>query len=159
MIFPEPVPGTDPAHWPEILLAAATVFLEAEGEPVEGKHGVAWVIQTRAEHNDTGLLRAILGADGTPGRFDPFSCWNDDYWSQRKSRLIGIDRLRWAQCWDAAVGAYFHRIVDPTFGADHYLNVELTRRLRSLHDLPRWVDLSKTTAVIGKHTFLKIGLP
>ena len=39
--------------------------------------------------------------------------------------------------------------------ADHYLNVELTRKLRG-GTLPTRVDLSKVTVVIGHHTFLRL---
>ena len=37
-------PTPPPLEWDQLTLYAATVFLEAEGEPNEGKVAVAWVM-------------------------------------------------------------------------------------------------------------------
>jgi hypothetical protein len=51
--------------------------------------------------------------------------------------------------------ALANTLEDLSKNADHYLNVELTKRLRG-GTLPSWVDLSKVTVVIGNHTFLNL---
>jgi hypothetical protein len=150
-LFPLPVPGSDPAQWPEMLLAVTTLFLEAEHEPAEGQHSVAWVIQTRADHASGSFKRAILCQDVRPGFF-AFPCWDDDYWAQRRARLTGIDQRQWARCWDAMVGAHFRRIVDPTFGATHYVNLS-----RYVYP-PAWYRPDHVVAEYGKYTFCKVAL-
>ena len=59
--------------------------------------------------------------------------------------------------WKAAAGALWDLTADPTAGADHYLNVELTKKIRPDHGLPSWFDPAKVTVVLSRHTFLKLG--
>jgi hypothetical protein len=149
MLFPVPAPHTDPHGWPELLVYAATVYLEAEGEPHEGRQAVAWVIRNRMEWRGQGPAAICLA------RLQ-FSCWNDDYEAQRIARLTAPDPAVWTNCWRAAVGAYFGILPDLSRAADHYLNPVLTRKIRPLHDLPEWYDANKVTTKLGRHEFLRL---
>lgn len=125
----------------DLLLLAATVKQEAEGEPWEGQLGVAWVIMNRAVRRGRSIADVV---------FDPhdFSAWNTD--SPTRLRLDDIEPEVWAGCYKAACAAYFALVPDPTRGADHYLNPEAVVRL------PSWYDPAKVTARIGRHKFLRL---
>ena len=45
---------------------------------------------------------------------------------------------------------------DITKGANHFLNIQLTKQQRSGGNLPSWYDKNKVVADIGKHQFLKL---
>lgn len=152
--------------WDDLTLAAATTYLEAESEPVEGQLGVAWRIRARSERWALTIRQVILGpeggayADGRP--FEPFSCWGDDYRALAEARLGSA--LKTESCWRAAAGALWRLLPDPAEGALFYLNVALTKAGRRKHDLPDWaadpqdktcINQEKVVAVIGNHTFLR----
>jgi spore germination cell wall hydrolase CwlJ-like protein len=156
-LLPEP-PRADAVGADDLSLTATTVYLEGASEPDEGKVGIAWVIRNLMDRQKRTARQVILGpegivdADGHP--YEVFSCWNDDYIRQRTARLVSPDPVTWERCWRAAAGAIWRLLPDPTAGAKHYLNVELTRKIRPLHDLPSWYDAARVTARIGQHTFL-----
>lgn len=131
----------------QLLFLVSTVAMEAEGEPFEGKLGVAFAIITRAKKRHAGSI-----SDTVLKRWQ-FSAWNTD--SPTRMRLDEIQPGIWADCWKAASAAYFSLVPDPTNGADHYLNEPLTRRIRRDGSLPAWVDNMTKTVVIGKHTFYR----
>ncbi len=158
----------EPGTWDELTLLAATTFLEAEGEPDEGKTAVAWTPINRVRSWGLTLHHAILGPDrqayddGRP--WEPYSCWNEDYRPRARARLAGATGPEVEACWRAAAGALWRLTSDPTGGACFYLNVEVTRRQRQDGRLPAWaadpqnptqVDPSKVVARIGRHHFLK----
>lgn len=149
-IVPAPRKVTDLADWSGLELFAATVLLEAEGEPDEGKVGVAWVIRTRMDLKKATVHAVILQAY-------QFSCWNLDYAGLRKARLTAPDPVIWERCWRAAAGALWRLVADPTGGADHYLNEVVTRQGRPDGTLPTWFDPERVTCRIGRHTFLRLG--
>jgi N-acetylmuramoyl-L-alanine amidase len=141
---------TDPADWSGLELLAATVLLEAEGEPDEGKLAVAWVVRTRMDAKKATVHDVALAPY-------QFSCWNADGAGMRKARLTAPDPVNWERCWRAAAGALWRMLPDPTARADHYLNEQLTRETRSDGGLPSWFDSAKVTARLGHHTFLRLG--
>ena len=149
-LFRPPPASQDLRDWSDMELYAATVLLEAEGEPEEGKLAVAWVIRNRIDQKKTTIREIALA----PWQF---SSWNPEYAGQRKVRLTAPDPGRWASCWRAAVAAYYRLLPDPTQGADHYLNPVLTRQTRSDHSLPRWYDPDRVTLRVGRHEFLRLG--
>jgi len=59
------------------------------------------------------------------------------------------------ESYKAGCSAYFHFLEDPTHGSTHYLNEEMTRKLRG-GSLPGWFEEAKVMARIGRHTFLKL---
>lgn len=120
---------------------AMTVYMEAEGEPFDGKLAVAQVIRNRAKARNLSLADVVL----QPMQF---SCWNTDAPTRRK--LDNPHPAFWDECCRAAlyVGP------DATQGATHYLNERVV--LRESGHLPSWFDPAKVTYRIGNHTFLRI---
>lgn len=137
MIRVDPI---SPAQW-----AVATVYMEAGGEPHEGKLAVAYAILNRAAAERRSISDVVL----QPWHF---SAWNTD--SPTRMRLDTLDERAWTECASAFLAAFLDKVPDPTRGATHYLNEELTRRIRG-GSLPSWFDEAKVTARIGRHTFLK----
>ena len=129
----------------ELFLLTATVAMEAEGESYKGKLGVAYVIINRTWKRNKTISQVVL---------DPydFSAWNTK--NGRQLQLENIDESIWWESERAAASAYYTIEKDPTNGADHYLNVELTRKLRG-GTLPAWLLAMKRTTKIGLHTFYK----
>ena len=129
----------------ELFLLTATVAMEAEGEPYIGKLAVAYVIMNRVNHRNKSVSDVVL---------DPydFSAWNTK--GGRQMMLDEINGFYWEESEKAAASAYYGIEKDPTLGADHYLNVGLTRKLRG-GSLPTWLIAMKRTTKIGQHTFYK----
>jgi len=149
-LVPTPRKVTDPADWPGLELLAATILLEAESEPDEGRVAVGWVVRNRMDARKVGVHEICLAPS-------QFSCWNADYAGMRKARLTAPDPAIWERCWRAAAGAYWRLIPDVTDSADHYLNEALTRQGRANGDLPAWFDPARVTVRLGRHTFLRLG--
>jgi len=126
----------------ELYLLVLTVVMEAGGEPYEGKLGVAYVVINRGDSIPDTIFRGYQ-----------FSCWNTE--SPTRMNLDIIPDLVLMEAYKASVAAYFKLVDDPTKGATHYLNEEITRKMRG-GTLPGWFDESKVTARIEKHTFLKL---
>ncbi len=129
----------------ELFLLTATVAMEAEGESYKGKLAVAYVIMNRVKQRNKSVSDVVL---------DPydFSAWNTK--GGRQLTLDEMNSLYWEDSEKAAHSAYYGIEKDPTYGADHYLNVGLTRKLRG-GTLPAWLLAMKCTTRIGLHTFYK----
>jgi len=157
-LFPLPAVEIPPSVWPAMVTYAATVLLEAEGESAEGQLAVAYVIRTRVLAH-RGMATEPAGEVLTAVCLAPqqFSCWNPDGQGMRRARLTGIDPRRWEAAWKAATAAWWGLLANPAPGAEHYLNPDLTRAQRPLHDLPRWYDPARVVATIGAHEFLALG--
>ena len=126
---------------------AMTIKMEAGGECYPGKLAVAYTIKNRSAKTGRSISDVVL---------DPwdFSAWNTD--SRGRLHLDApADLAVWWECYKAACSAYFQIEDDPTQGGTHYLNVELTKKIRG-GTLPSWYDESKVMTVIGLHTFLKL---
>ena len=158
-LFADPPQAVDPGTWPEMALLAAMVLLEAEGEPEIGQLAVAWVARNRMDSQKASARVVILGKDqlaqGDGKPYEAWSCFNDDYVGMRKARLTAPDPVRWERAWRCACAAYWKLVPDPTGGANHYLNEELTRKIRG-GSLPTWFDASKVTVRINLHSFLRL---
>jgi spore germination cell wall hydrolase CwlJ-like protein len=130
----------------ELYFLAVTIALEAGGEPYEGKLGVAFVIKGRAERVKVSITDTI------------FKGWQFSAWNTEDPARMNIDSIPseiFKECYKAAVAAFFHLSEDPSKGASHYLNEEVTRKARG-GSLPGWFDESKVTIRIAHHTFLKL---
>lgn len=147
---------TPPEEWDDLSLLAGIIYLEAEGEPAEGKVGVGWVARNRADRWRKHLRAVLL----QPAQF---SCLNPEYRARAEARLASAAGEALEQSWRAAAGALWKLLPDPTDGATHYLNVEATKAGRKDGTLPAWaadpadptrVNAAKVTAVLGRHTFL-----
>ena len=154
-----------PDRWDDLGLVASTVYLEADGEPDEGKLAVAYVIVNRRDTWHLPVRHVILGPEGSAWAdskpHEAFSCWNDDYRPIAESRLAAAGQQE--RCWWAAAAALWRMLPDPTHGATFYLNVPLTLKIRK-GTLPTWAadptdptrpDPHKVAAVINRHTFLR----
>lgn len=133
----------------DLTLLAATIYMEARGEPFEGKVAVGWVILNRdARSAEDGLADVVLAPF-------QFSAWNSD--SRARARLQAAMQGQapdWRDSLRAAAGVLFGFLPDPTHGATFYLNVEETKRMRG-GTLPSWYDPARVTARIGLHEFLR----
>ncbi len=131
----------------DLYFLTLTVVQEAGWEPDEGKLAVAYVVMNRAGASRSSVIDTVL-------RKMQFSCWNADSPTRMNIDTV-LDNVLWS-CYKAAAAAYFRFSDDPSNGADHYLNEEMTRKQRG-GILPGWFDEKKVTARIGRHTFLRIG--
>ena len=127
----------------EIALLTLTVAMEAEGEPLDGKLAVAWTIVNRSRKFGWSLSDTIL-------KDKHFSAWNEGSPTRMRLDVISDDIMDDAE-W-VALRSYHNLVADPTGGATHYLNKELTKKIRG-GSLPRWVAAMKETITIGRHTF------
>ena len=141
---------TAPTDWDDLTLMAAVNFLEAEGEPDDGKLGVVWVAVNRADRWRQSVKEVLLKPSA-------FSCLNPDYFpTMGYARLTAASDSAAEACWRAAAAGLWRLQPDPTGAADHYLNIPATKAGRKKHDLPPWFNADRVTVVIGRHTFLKL---
>lgn len=129
----------------ELAVMAFTTVMEAEGEPDDGKLGVAWVIMNRSRKRNMAISDVCLEPYA-------FSAWNTD--SSTRKRLSRVTDAVMNAAKDAVTKAYYGAGTDPTHGATHYLNIELTKKLRG-GTLPNWLQEMTQTVKIGKHTFYR----
>ena len=118
------------------FLLAMMVCLEAEGEPLQGKVGVAYVAVNRSEQWGQPLAQVIMAPH-------QFGGW------RHAERLERLDPRAWVDCKWAAWVVMDRTEADPTFGAVHFL---------SDHDLerpPKWVNRLRKVVKIGRHSFYK----
>ena len=149
-----------PEMWPGLTLLAATVFLEAENQPELGQLAVAFNPVNRARSHGWELHRAILGNDmkayDDGKAYEVYSCWNDDYRLQARSRLQYMSDEGWEYFYSLAAAAWWDLRKDPSGGAYFYLNPDLTKQIRPGHDLPGWWESDADPAsevVLGDHAF------
>lgn len=143
-----PTPDTsEPAElWPDLLVLAATIYGEAEGENDDGKRAVACVVVNRSR--DPRWPNTI---GGVCLQHLQFSCWNSGsprLAVMRNPRRYGREAI-WTACFRAACAALWGHD-DVTNGANHYL------AKGSLTSLPNWADESKVVAKVGAHTFYRL---
>lgn len=155
----------EPLSQRDMRLLAATLHLEAAGQPDEGILAVAQVILNRAA-NPRSLWQAgtALGAGPIertvlarlPGsRHGQFSCWNGDCAALMRRFFVAGDPDRgWIaettarRCRDLLRGFLDGRLTAPpgVEGASHYFNPDLAA--------PRWGRNWREGVAIGDHVFL-----
>ena len=139
----------------DITIMKWTIALEAQDQPFLGKLAVAWVIKNRAVKRRQSIAEVCFQ------RWQ-FSCWTPENGLADEIRRIQVtpDDVM-LQCEAAATAVLEGRYItdpvfsDPTNGADHYLNIELTKKQRGDGTLPGWVSKLIHTAKIGDHDFYK----
>lgn len=131
-------------------LLTACLWAEARREPDGGQQAVCNVILNRLKK---GMAASIRGVILNPKQFS----WTDPgEINFKKVFTAKTDNPEsWGRAWRIAQMALANMLEDLSKNADHYLNVELTKRIRG-GTLPNWVDLNKVTVVIGNHTFLNL---
>ena len=116
------------------LLLAMMVGLEAEGEPFQGKVGVAYVAVNRSEQWGQPLTQVLMSPN-------QFGGW------RRVERLERLAPHIWLDCQRAALVVMDRTTPDPTFGAVHFLSDQDLKRP------PIWVNPLHKLVKIGRHTF------
>lgn len=133
----------------DLEVMARTIYGEARGESYEGKLAVAHVIINRSKLPGYGGP-TIAGVCKKPWQF---SCWNEN--DPMRPKLLAASVEQMGPCILAAIDALRNEVVDPTNGATHYLNPEMTRKIRH-GSLPEWADEKKITVKLGRHWFYKL---
>ena len=125
-------------------LAIVTLWMEARGQPFEGKRAVAEVIRNR--------MRLRYMSDGTVAgtvlRAQQFSCWNSSDPQRIKGAQIDDSHpevLACAEAWSRAKGPDFVLPGDAVM----YLNPAAVTRQ------PAWAQPDRRVAVIGAHSFYR----
>lgn len=141
---PVPVASEPPAEWPDLIVLAATVLGEAEGESYLGKRAVAHVIMNRVADK-----RWPDRPSDVCLQPKQFSCWNVG--SPRLPSMFNphghVEEHVWNDCFRAAIGAWTHEEPDPSCGANCYLAAG------SLRVLPIWAKADRIVTKIDNHTF------
>lgn len=137
----------------EFSVFARNLFFEARGESDLGIVAVGWVVLNRMDdprwaRPQESLKTIILQRNqfSWTRSDDPQNRWALTPWKQNAAqweRAQRLARLVLNGC-----------VPDPTKGANHYLNVQACRKSR--WGVPRWYQPAKVTAVIGRHTFLRL---
>ena len=136
-------------------IVAATLVDEAGGEknPIDGMHAVLNVIMNRAKGN----IRQAAVECLKPKQF---SGWNKINKKDPESIKQFINSKRnhskFKDALDLVNKAKSGSLKDITKGANHFLNVQLTKQQRKGGNLPSWYDSNKVVADYGKHRFLKL---
>ena len=131
-------------------LLTACIWAETRGEPEKGQQGVCNVILNRVRKGMATNLRAVILK---PRQFSWTTPSDPNF---EKIFTASSDAPQsWASALRIARDALAGTLADVSEDADHYLNVDATRKIRG-GTLPDWVDLSKATVVIGSHTFLRL---
>jgi spore germination cell wall hydrolase CwlJ-like protein len=129
----------------EHAVVSETVLLEAAGEPFQGKLGVAFVIVNRMKTRHQSAHEVCWA------RWQ-FSCWLDPL--ERIARKFENETAKtWGECDLAAEMALNNMTIDPTMGATHYLNKEVT--IQQAGKLPGWLTSMKWLVKIGQHDFYR----
>ncbi|MGB0719760.1 MAG: cell wall hydrolase, partial [Bdellovibrionales bacterium] len=99
-----------------------------------------------------GFGSTVAGVCRKPSQF---SAWNSN--DPNFTRMLSVTSAdpKFKTALEIAEKALLGILPDVTGGADHYLNIAVTKKIRG-GTLPSWVDLRKKTAAIGSHTFLKL---
>ena len=136
-------------------IVAATLVDEAGGEknPLDGMHAVLNVIMNRSKGN----IRQAAVECLKPKQF---SGWNKINKKDPEAIKQFIDSKRshskFKDALDLVNKARSGSLKDITKGANHFLNVQLTKQQRKGGNLPSWYDSNKVVADYGKHRFLKL---
>lgn len=144
---PVPEAARDPRIWSPLVVLAATVLGEAEGEDEIGKRAVAYVVMNRAADSRWPDDPAEVCLQKLQ-----FSCWNVG--SPRIPTMFRpqghVTEEVWNACFRVALEAMFKLEPDPSMGANHYLAP------KSLAKLPSWAVPDKLVAQLGRHSFYRL---
>lgn len=141
-------------EWSDEDLLTACLWAEARGEPEKGQKAVCNVILNRVKKK---MAPSIRGVILKPRQFS----WTDpeDVNYTKVFTAKTNNPNSWERAHKIAKLALAAALEDLTKNADHYLNVEVTRRIRG-GTLPKWAEEGirngKVTVVIGNHTFLNL---
>lgn len=135
-------------------LLTACLWAEARGEPEEGQQAVCNVILNRVKKKMGPTISAVILQ---PSQFS----WTNpqDVNFSKVFTAKTKDPAGWNRAHTITLMALRRTLADNTQNADHYLNVEATRKQRG-GSLPKWAEEGirdgKVTVRIGNHTFLNL---
>jgi spore germination cell wall hydrolase CwlJ-like protein len=135
-------------------LLTACIWAEARDEPEEGWRAVCNVILNRVKKRMAPTVREVILQ---PAQFS-WTSPNDPNYSKVLTAK-NDDPSHWERASEITSSALTGALDDNTRNADHYLNVEATKKANN-GVLPKWVqeglDQHKVTVIIGHHTFLNL---
>jgi N-acetylmuramoyl-L-alanine amidase len=142
-------PKVDP-H--EAKCLATTIYGEARGESMRGQIAVAWTVLNRA------VSKKICDVVLAPMQY---SVYNDNPELREAATSLRIapkqnnviDKISWKQATQLAMAVLRREIPDPTDGATHYLNPDLTKAQG--YKLPAWAKEFTFVAFIDSHKFFR----
>lgn len=136
----------------EFWVFTRNLLFEARGEPDEGVAAVGWVVLNRLDDERWPGEESLNSIILAPNQFS----WTRPDDPQHRLAFAPWERFprEWRRAKEIAGRVLNGCLADPTDGANHYLNVRACRRSR--WGVPSWFDPDKVTAVIGRHTFLKL---
>ena len=136
----------------DVEILARTMWGEARNEGTIGMQAVANVVMNRLKKAPR------FGSSVAEVCLKPyqFSVWNKGDPNLAPMKNVTDADPRFREALELANRAVNGDLRDVTSGADHYLNIAFTMEIRG-GSLPAWVDMTKQTASIGQHTFLKLG--
>lgn len=156
--FGPPAPPPKAVNGQDLDTLARTLWGEARSEGERGMQAVANVIMNRFKKAQSSTSAARqFGRTVHEICLKPyqFSCWLANDPNLPKMRAVTAADANFRLCLNVAERALKGQLPDITGGADHYLNVPVTIKIRG-GTLPPWVDMNKRTASIGDHTFLRL---
>lgn len=125
--------------WNKSLLALL-IWREAEGEPIEGKIAVGWVVRNRAFHTNppdwSGVMTKKL-------QFSSLTAPGDACLVKWPTAIS----YAWIDAMTAAEGVYTGALADPTGGATHYVNLAVAH--------PAWANVLQFVTKVGSHSFFR----
>lgn len=125
----------------DCFLLAEAIYHEARGEPSDGQVAVANVIVNRVNSN-----YFPDSVEGVLRQGCQFSYRCDGSVDRGINNLTAFQRAMMV-----AKGVLQHDRIDPTNGADHYLNPAKVK------SMPHWTTVYDQVAVMGNHQFHKRG--
>jgi len=135
-------------------LLTACLWAEARGEPEQGQQAVCNVILNRVKKR---MARSISAVILQPNQFS-WTNPGDVNFSKVFTAKTATPK-EWQRAQHIAQVALAGTLADNTLNADHYLNVEVTRKQRG-GTLPKWAEEGirdgKVTVKLGNHTFLNL---
>lgn len=133
----------------DVDVMARTLWGEARNEGYKGMQAVANVIMNRTKSNRWPDTPADVCL-----QYKQFSAWNDNDPNLPLMRRVDESDKRFRMALEIARKAVKGDLADITGGADHYLNISFTRKIRG-GSIPKWAELGTTTRKIGAHTFMR----
>lgn len=137
------------------FVLAATIYLEARGEPEEGRIGVGYVVRNRAQHVlDHGSPRIFGNGSIASAALFPwqFSCWNSNSPEAALAQRLTLDTAEtdadFSACLSIADKILSGLVDDPTNGSMWYYAPS-----KGLVWPKGWGEEVEPTEVIGRHCF------
>lgn len=129
---------------------ALLAYHEARGEPADGMAAVMHVAMNRLARPERfgHTLQEVISQP------NQFSSYNGPQWAAfDPSTLPDADKRAYNRAFQLAAGVVRGTLPDPTGGADHFLNRELTKKQTGR--IPSWVGKMEPRGKRGQHNFYK----